>query len=415
MASKKKARPKKKFASPRFVAPGALDGLRVLDLTRVLAGPFCTMQLGDMGAEVIKVEQPDRGDDTRSWGPPFLGPESAYFLSVNRNKRGITLNLKAPRGQEILRKLIQKSDVVIENFKTGTLDAWGCGRAFMKKNAPGVVHCTISSYGSKGPRAALPGYDFLLQAESGLMSITGEPDGQPMRFGVAIVDLATGLYATSAILAALHARSRGARGQHVQVSLYATSLALLGNVASNFLITGKPSGRFGNAHPSIVPYSVFRCSHADIALAVGNDSQFADFAKAVRRPEWATDPRFACNPDRVANRAVLEADIQSTLGARTADEWSKILLAAGVPCSRLNTPGEALSDPQTVAANMVVNLDHPTAGAYRGLGVPMSFSATPAAVRRAPPTLGQHTEEILNELAGIGAKEIRELRTKGII
>ncbi len=415
MTSKKKARPRKKIAAPTSTAPGALAGLRVLDLTRVLAGPFCTMQLGDMGAEVIKVEQPGRGDDTRSWGPPFLGPESAYFLSVNRNKRGITLNLKEPRGQEILRALIRKSDVVIENFKTGTLEAWGSGRAFMEKEAPGVIHCTISSYGSKGPRAALPGYDFLLQAESGLMSITGEPDGEPMRFGVAIVDLATGLYAASAILGALHARNHGALGQHVEISLYATSLALLGNVASNFLITGNPSGRFGNAHPSIVPYSVFSCSDADIALAIGNDLQFAEFAKAVDRPEWAADPRFARNPDRVANRAILEADIQVTLGRRAADEWIKILLAAGVPCSHLNTPGEALSDPQTVAANMVVNLEHATAGAYRSLGIPMSFSGTPAAVRRAPPTLGEHTDEVLAELAGIGPKEIRKLRAKGIV
>src|ERR1017187_5972525 len=312
--------------APSDTPRGPLSGLRVLDLTRVLAGPFCTMILGDMGADIVKVEQPIRGDDTRSWGPPFLGPESAYFLAINRNKRGITLDLKQPRGQEILRQLIRKSDVVIENFKPGTLEAWGCGRGFMERETPSVIHCSISGYGSVGPKASLPGYDFLLQAESGLMSITGDESGDPMKLGVAIVDLCTGLYASIAILGALHARTGGSPGQHVEVSLFTTSLAMLANVASNVLITGKPAGRFGNGHPNIVPYRAFRCRESDLALAVGNDMQFAQFAAAVGHPEWALDSRFARNRDRVENRVVIDGLIETTLGSRSADEWIEVLL-----------------------------------------------------------------------------------------
>jgi succinate--hydroxymethylglutarate CoA-transferase len=392
-----------------------LAGLRVLDLTRVLAGPFCTMILGDMGADIVKVEQPIRGDDTRSWGPPFLGPESAYFLGINRNKRGITLDLKQPRGQEILRQLIRKSDIVIENFKPGTLEAWGCGREFMEKDAPSVIHCSISGYGSVGPKAPLPGYDFLLQAESGLMSITGDENGEPMKLGVAIVDLCTGLYASISILGALQARNSGLPGQHVEVSLYTTSIAMLANVASNVLISGKPAGRFGNGHPNIVPYSVFRCRESDLALAVGNDMQFATFAAAVGHPEWAQDSRFSRNRDRVENRAVLEGLIQSTLNSRTADEWIKVLLAVGVPCSRINTVQEALADPQTAATGMLIDQQHPTAGLFRSLGIPMTFSATPLAVRLPPPALGEHTDEVLAELLGFHSDDIKKLRDAAVV
>jgi crotonobetainyl-CoA:carnitine CoA-transferase CaiB-like acyl-CoA transferase len=401
--------------APLPSAHGALAGLRILDLTRVLAGPFCTMILGDMGADVVKVEQPGRGDDTRAWGPPFQGSESAYFLGMNRNKRGATLNLKDPRGQEILRALIRKSDVVIENFKTGTLDAWGCGRDFMEKEAPHVIHCAISGYGSAGPKAALPGYDFLLQAESGLMSVTGEPNGEPMKLGVAIVDLCTGLYAAIAILGAIHARNQGSPGQHVEVSLYATGLALLANVASNVLISSKPAGRYGNGHPNIVPYRSYRCRDADIALAVGNDIQFARFAATVGHSEWVADPRFARNRDRVENRAVLDDFIETTLASRTADEWIEILLAAEVPCSRINTVTEALAAPQTAATGMVFEIEHAAAGMFRSLGIPMIFSNTPTAVRRPPPTLGEHTDAVLAELAGLGPDEIRDLHAAGIV
>jgi crotonobetainyl-CoA:carnitine CoA-transferase CaiB-like acyl-CoA transferase len=393
----------------------ALAGLRVLDLSRVLAGPMCAMILGDMGADVLKVEQPGRGDDTRSWGPPFQGTEAAYFLGINRNKRGITLNLKESRGQEILRALIKKSDVVIENFKFGTMAEWGCGPDFMRQEAPQVVHCTISGYGSRGPKGAQPGYDFLQQAESGLMSISGEKDGDPVKMGVAIVDVCTGLYASIAILGALNARNCGLPGQHVEVSLYSTGLAMLVNVASNVLISGKPAGRYGNGHPNIVPYRSFRCSDAEIALAVGNDPQFAQFAAAVGHAEWATDPRFARNRDRVGNRAAIDALIEETLVRRTADEWIEILMPLGVPCSRINTVLEALAAPQTAATEMVVDIEHPTAGLFRALGIPIAFSCTPGTVRLPPPVLGEHTDAVLKEVLGFGEKEIQELRAARIV
>jgi succinate--hydroxymethylglutarate CoA-transferase len=396
-------------------ARSPLAGLRVLDLTRVLAGPFCTMILGDMGADVVKVEQSVRGDDTRSWGPPFQGPESAYFLGINRNKRGITLNLKDPRGQQILRELIKKSDVVIENFKPRTLESWGCGREFMERETPSVVHCSISGYGSVGPKAPLPGYDFLLQAESGLMSITGEESGDPMKMGVAIVDLCTGLYASIAILGALHARNNGSPGQHVEVSLYTTSIALLANVASNVLLTGKPAGRYGNGHPNIVPYRTFKCRQSDIALAVGNDMQFAEFAAAVGHPEWSSDARFTRNRDRVENRAVLDGMIEATLSSRNAGEWIEVLLAVGVPCGRINTVQQALADPQTAATGMLIDIEHTTAGIFRSLGIPMSFSDTPLSVRYPPPALGEHTDAILAELLGFQADDIKKLHDADVV
>ena len=394
---------------------GALAGLKVLDLTRVLAGPFCTMILGDMGAEVIKVEQPGRGDDTRAWGPPFQGTESAYFLGVNRNKRGMTLNLKEKRGQEILRTLIRQSDVVIDNFKSGTLAGWGFDRAFFEKEAPHVIQCSITGYGSRGPKGTLPGYDFLLQAESGLMAITGEPDGEPMKLGVAIVDLCTGLYAAIAVLGALNARNAGAPGQHVEVSLYTTGLALLANVASNVLISGKPAGRYGNGHPNIVPYRSFRCADAEIAVAVGNDGQFRDFAAAIGQSEWAADPRFALNRDRVGNRALLDGMIEEIMLTRSADEWIDALQKAGVPSSRINKVEEALAAPQTAATDMVVEMQHATAGLVRALGIPLRFSGTPASIRSAPPALGEHTDEILAELAGLSDAEIASLRSAGVV
>jgi succinate--hydroxymethylglutarate CoA-transferase len=402
------------MSTPRK-AKGALAGVKVLDLTRILAGPFCTMMLGDMGADVVKIENPGTGDDTREWGPPFVGTESAYFLSVNRNKRSVTLNLRSARGQEILRDLIRRADVVIENFKSGTLDRWGCGRAFMEKEAPQVVHCTISGYGSRGPKAKLPGYDFLLQAESGLMSITGEPDGAPMKQGVAIVDICTGMYATICILAALNARNAGAPGQHVQVSLYTTGLSMLANVASNVLISGKPAGRFGNGHPNIVPYSTYRCADGEIALGVGNEAQFGEFARVLGHPKWVKDPRFARNRDRVVNRAAFDELITAALAERPAAEWIERLLAAGVPCGLMNDVAGALAAPQTAAMNMVVDMVHPTVGIYRALGIPFDFSATPPAIHRPPPTLGQHTDEVLAEYLGLGQDDLRQLREEKVV
>jgi succinate--hydroxymethylglutarate CoA-transferase len=393
--------------------PGALDGLRVLDLTRVLAGPFCTMMLGDMGADVVKVE-PRGGDDTRAWGPPYVGGESAYFLGVNRNKRGITLDPTTPRGREILRKLVAQSDVLVDNFRVGTLARWGFDDSWFDGHAPRLVRCSITGYGPTGPKAELPGYDFILQAETGLMSISGEPEGPPMKYGVAIVDLATGMLACVAILAALAARERTGRGQQVDLSLHETGLTLLANVASNHLASGRDAGRFGNGHPNIVPYRTYATRGGALALAVGNDAQFARFAAAVGHAEWATDPRLRTNSARVASREVVDRLVAEALADDAAEAWISRLRAAGVPCGRVSTVAEALAEPQALARAMVETIDHPTAGPFRTLGVPFKMAGTPARVRRPPPSLGQHTEEILREL-GLEAAEIARLRGDGAI
>lgn len=395
-------------------APGALEGLRVLDLTRVLAGPVCTMMLGDMGADVLKVEPVGSGDDTRSWGPPFLGGESAYFLGANRNKRGMTLNMAVPAGQEVLRRLIARSDVLVENFRTGTLARWGFDAAWFDANAPHVVRCSITGYGTTGPKAAMPGYDFILQAESGLMSICGEPDGPPMKYGVAIVDLCTGMLACNAILGAIAARTRTGRGQQVEVSLFDTGLFLLANVASNHLASGREAGRYGNGHPNIVPYTAYPVADGMIAVAVGNDAQFRKFAELVGHPEWAEDERFHRNQDRVTNRQVLDGMIADVLRRESAQSWIARLQAAGIPCGRINSVSQALADPHTAAREMVRTMEHPTAGTVRTLGIPFRFSATPASIRRPPPLLSQHTDEVLAEL-GYTAQEIARLRAERVV
>jgi len=397
------------------VAPGALDGLRVLDLTRILAGPLCTMMLGDMGADVIKVEPVGSGDDTRGWGPPFAGGESAYFLGVNRNKRSLTLDMAGREGQAILAALIGTCDVLVENFKLGTLEKWGFGDDWLAAHAPRVIRCSITGYGSSGPRARQPGYDFILQAESGLMSICGEREGPPTKYGVAIVDVCTGMLACSAILAALQARHRTGRGQPVEVSLYETSLAMLANVASSYLVAGKDGGRFGNGHPSIVPYTTYPIRDGILAVAVGNDTQFARFAEAVGHPEWGRDERFIKNRDRVIHRDLLDGLIADTLGTDVADAWIPKLQAAGVPCGRINSVSRALDDPHTAARRMVETVEHPTIGGLRLLGIPLTLHGTPATVRRPPPTLGQHTEEILREELGMTDTRIRELRVLKVI
>jgi crotonobetainyl-CoA:carnitine CoA-transferase CaiB-like acyl-CoA transferase len=394
---------------------GALDGLRVLDLTRVLAGPLCTMMLGDMGADVIKVEPPGTGDDTRTWGPPFAENESAYFLGINRNKRSITLNMAVKPGQDILARLIAQCDVVVENFKVGTLEKWGFGNEWLEKNAPRVIRCSITGYGSSGPKAGLPGYDFILQAESGLMSICGEPDGEPMKYGVAIVDICTGLLACNTVLAALQARHTTGKGQHVEVSLFDSSLAMLANVASNHLVSGRDARRFGNGHPNIVPYTAYPVSDGRIAVSVGNDGQFAKFAALLGKPEWASDMRYSKNPERVANRDALDAAICERLAAETADVWIERLTAAGIPCGRINSVAQALSDPHTIAREMVRTVQHPTVGEVKMLGIPFRFSDTPAWGGRAPPTLGQHTEQVLRDLLKLSDTRIDELRAAKVI
>jgi succinate--hydroxymethylglutarate CoA-transferase len=395
--------------------PGALEGLRVLDLTRILAGPLCTMMLGDMGADVIKVEPPGTGDDTRTWGPPFAEKESAYFLGINRNKRSITLNMAVKPGQDILAKLIAQCDVVVENFKVGTLEKWGFGNDWLEKHAPRVIRCSITGYGSTGPKAGLPGYDFILQAESGLMSICGEPEGEPMKYGVAIVDVCTGMLACNSILAALQARHATGKGQHVEVSLFDSSLAMLANVASNHLVSGRDARRFGNGHPNIVPYTTYPTGDDRIAVAVGNDGQFAKFAALLGAPEWASDKRYSKNPERVANRESLDAAISVRLRTASAESWLSRLTDAGIPCGRINTVAQALSDPHTVAREMVRTVQHPTAGEVKMLGIPFRFSDTPASIRRVPPTLGQHTEQILREVLDLSDARISELRLAKVI
>ena len=394
---------------------GALDGLRVLDLTRILAGPLCTMMLGDMGADIIKIEPLGTGDDTRTWGPPFAEKESAYFLGVNRNKRSMTLNMAVKPGQDILAKLIAQCDVLVENFKVGTLEKWGFGNDWLEKHAPRVIRCSITGYGSTGPKAGLPGYDFILQAESGLMSICGDPDGEPMKYGVAIVDICTGMLASNSILAALEARHRTGRGQHVEVSLFDSSLAMLANVASNHLVSGRDARRFGNGHPNIVPYTAYPASDGMIAVAVGNDAQFAKFAALLGKPEWAGDMRYARNPDRVANREALDAAISERLRSDSAEAWLARLTEAGIPCGRINSVAQALSDPHTAAREMVRSVQHPTAGEVKMLGIPFRFSDTPASIRRAPPTLGQHTEQVLRDVLKLSDARISELRAAKVI
>ncbi len=394
---------------------GALAGLRVLDLTRILAGPLCTMMLGDMGADVIKVEPPGTGDDTRSWGPPFAEGESAYYLGVNRNKRSMTLNMAVKSGQDVLAGLIRKADVLVENFKVGTLEKWGFSNEWLQENAPRVVRCSITGYGAVGPKAGLPGYDFILQAESGLMSITGEPGGTPMKYGVAIVDICTGMLACNTVLAALHARHTTGRGQHVEVSLFDSGLAMLANVAANHLISGKDAGRFGNGHPNIVPYTAYPTRDDMIAVAVGNDGQFAKFAAVLGHAQWATDPRFIKNPDRVGNRDALDDLIKTELKREGAEAWIDKLMAAGIPCGRINSVAQALAAPHAIARDMVTSVEHPTAGNVKMLGIPFRFSDTPASIRRAPPLLGQHTEAVLREELGFSDARINELRAEKVI
>jgi crotonobetainyl-CoA:carnitine CoA-transferase CaiB-like acyl-CoA transferase len=395
--------------------PGALDGIRVLDLTRILAGPLCAMTLGDMGADVIKVEPVGNGDDTRSWGPPFAGGESAYYLGVNRNKRSITLNMALRPGQDILAALIKKCDVLIENFKVGTLEKWGFGNDWLEAHAPRAVRCSITGYGLSGPKSSLPGYDFILQAESGLMSICGEADGSPMKYGVAIVDICTGMLASNAILAALNARHNTGRGQHVEVSLFDSSLAMLANVASNHLISGKDARRFGNGHPNIVPYTAYAVRDGMIAVAVGNDAQFSKFSAVLGKPEWAGDPRYAKNPERIANREALDAMIIAVLREHDAQTWIDRLTAGGIPCGRINSVAQALAAPHTAARDMVRTVKHPTAGDVRMLGIPFRLHGTPASIRRPPPTLGQHTEQVLREELGLSDGRINELRAAKIV
>lgn len=397
------------------MSAASLAGIRVLDLSRVLAGPYCTMILGDLGADVVKVENPDGGDDTRAWGPPFAAGESAYFLGVNRNKRGITLNLKDPRGREILRALAGQSDVFVENMRPGTLERWGLDGKSLRELNPRLVACSLSAFGKFGPYKDDPGYDFTLQALGGLMSVTGRPDGEPTKVGVALVDVITGLFASTAILAALRARDVTGRGQQVDLSLLESELAALANVASGYLVSGNRPRRYGNAHASIVPYEVFPARDRPFALAAANDRQFGLLVRELGHPEWAADPRFVTNPARVAHRDDLAAELSRVFSQGDAADWVTRLRVAGVPCAAINNVDEAFEHEQVQAMDVVEEVDHPTVGALKLVRPPFHLSETPATIRRPPPTLGQHTAEVLTELLGLGGVAIAELRRDHVI
>jgi crotonobetainyl-CoA:carnitine CoA-transferase CaiB-like acyl-CoA transferase len=393
---------------------GALAGLRVIDLSRVLAGPLCTQTLGDLGADVVKVERPGEGDDTRNWGPPYAGPLSAYFVGVNRNKRSVTLDLGAGQGRAILERLIRSGDVLVDNFKQGTLERWGFDDDWFEANAPGMVRCSITGYGSSGPKAQTPGYDFILQAETGLMAITGEVDGSPMKLGVAIVDMCTGMQAAIAILAALEARHRTGRGQRCEVNLHDTGLHLLANVAANHLVSGQEPGRYGNGHPNIVPYRIYPAADGDLALAVGNDRQFVLFAGEAGHPEWAEDSRLATNPERVRNRDLVDRMVAEVIATRSRREWVETLDRVGVPSGPINLVSEALSSPQTRAREMVVAVEHSVAGSLRTVAPPIEMSETPTSIRLEPPLLGADTDAVLEEL-GYSPEQIASFRAAGVV
>ena len=400
--------------SPSREAPGALDGVTVLDLTRVLSGPYCTMMLADMGARVVKVEQPGKGDDTRAWGPPFQAGESAYFLSVNRNKESLTLNLKHPDGRRVLDALLERADVLVENFRPGTLERMGLGYADVSRRRPGLVYCSISGFGQTGPRRREPGYDAVLQGEGGLMSITGEQDGPAYRLGVAIADIVSGMFSAYGVAAALLARHRTGRGQLVDVGMLDAVAAVLTYQAGIYFATGAAPGRLGNRHPTITPYESLAAADGELVVAVGNDQLWRTFCGVLGADDLADDPRFRTNKDRVSARETLRPMLVERLRARPAAEWLADLKAAGVPCGGVRDLEQVFTDPQVLERAMVVALDHPIAGAIRQLGVPVKLDGTPGAVRTPPPTLGQHTAAILGEL-GIGDAEAARLRAAGAI
>ena len=380
-----------------------LQGIRVLDLSRVLAGPYCTMVLGDLGAEVIKVEPPE-GDETRAWGPPFAEGESAYYLCVNRNKRDIVINLRTDEGKKVLRDLALQSDVLVENFRPGTLEKFGLDFATLSQSNPKLIYCSITGFGQTGPMRDKPGYDFMIQALGGLMSITGEPEGEPMKTGVAVVDLFAGQNAVIAILAALQARTLTGRGQQLDIALFDSQLGWLANVASNYLISGKLPKRHGNAHPNIVPYQSFQASDGWFAIAVGNDRQFGRLCEVIGRLDLANDERFAKNSERVQNREELIGLLKSIFLMRPVSEWLSALDEAEIPCGPINTFEQVFSMPQVQERGMLVKMDHPTIGELPLVGSPLKFSDTPVQYRLHPPLMGEHTEEVLRELRDRGIK-----------
>ncbi len=373
---------------------GPLEGIVVLDLTRVLSGPYCSMMLADLGAEVIKVERPGVGDDTRAWGPPFINGESAYFLSVNRNKKSITLDLKDPEDQKKLRKLIEKADVIIENFRAGFMESIGFGYEQIKKINPRIIYGAISGFGRIGPYKDRPGYDLICQGMGGLQGITGTQNGEPVRIGVAIADIGAGMFLAYGILAALYHREKTGEGQYVETSLLEGQIAWLTYMAAYYFATGEVPKRMGSAHPTIVPYQAFRAEDMWINIAVGNDAQFRRFCKVIGYPELADDPKFATNAQRVINRDILVPMIQGILVTRKGEYWLRELEKAEIPCGAVYTLDKIFEDPQVKALGMKVDIEHPKAGKISVINSPIRFSKTPASVRTPPPLLGEHTKEI---------------------
>jgi formyl-CoA transferase len=392
-----------------------LQGYRVLDISRILAGPICTMILGDQGADVIKVERPGMGDDTRTWGPPFSEGESAYYICCNRNKRSVVIDLKSPDGQELVRSLAKVSDVFVENFTPGLSERFGLDYETLRKINPQLVYASITAYGQNGPYVDRPGYDMVLSAVGGLMYITGEKDGNPCKVGVAITDVLTGTYASGAITSALLWRERSGKGQHLDISLLDVQVSGLANIASNYLVAGKEAQRWGTAHESIVPYQVFQTADRPIAIAAANQKLWINFCKACGVEEWVEDPRFASNPKRVENRDVLLPMIDDLFAQKTCDEWMDLLVAAAVPCGPVNDMQHLFGDPQVRHRGMVAEVPHPTIGTLRLTGIPIKFSETPGSIRRHPPLLGEHTDEVLEEVLGWSPDQMADLKKKGAI
>jgi len=405
---------------------GALSHIRVLDLSRVLAGPWCAQTLADLGAEVIKVERPETGDDTRAWGPPYLKDaagadttEAAYYLSCNRGKKSLTLDISKPEGQEIARRLAARCDVLLENYKVGDLERYGLGYERLKADNPGLVYCSITGFGQDGPYSRRAGYDFLVQGMCGFMSITGEaddrPGGGPQKAGVAVTDIMTGMYSTIAVLAALAHRERTGEGQYIDMALLDVGVGMLANMNLNYFTSGASPKRWGNAHPNIVPYQVFACSDGHMILAAGNDSQFRKFCEVGGCLQFATDERFATNDARVRNREQLVPMLAGIIAGRRRDDWVASLEAAGVPCGPINTIAQAFDDPQVRHRGMRVEVPHPLAGKAALVANPIRLSKTPVEYSAAPPTLGQHTDQILAELIGMTSDDIGTLRERHII
>ena len=394
---------------------GALAGIRVLDLTRVLAGPYCTMFLGDLGAEVVKVEQPGVGDDTRGWGPPFAGGESAYFLCINRNKKSLTVDLKSAEGIALIRQLAQHADVLIENFRPGAMDRLGLGEKELRGANQKLVYASLSGFGADGPMADIPGYDLIVQAWGGLMSITGTDESGPLKVGVAIIDLVAGLMLGKSIVAALYAREKIGVGQKIDTSLLEAEVAALINAGSNYLVGGKVPGRWGNAHPTIVPYQSFQTADSFLVLGAASEAIWKRLCPALNRADLADDLRFAKNADRVDNRKELITVLSEIFMTRTTEEWVAMLNKADVPCAPVQTIDQVFAASQVLHRNMLIEVDHPSAGKVRMAGIPVKFSATPASVRLPPPLLGEHNDDVLSSWLGMKPEEIDQLKKTSVI